>query len=287
MTTPGEPLGAPSAAPGPSTPAGGADPAAVGTAVARTLRVVERELRVFRRLWRGSAFSAFIQPVLYLGAMGLGLDRLVDADASRLGGLDYAGFVAPGILVATAVQSASAESLWPVMAGHKWVGFHRAVVTTPITPAELHRGLVIWTTLRVTASAVVFVAAALALGAMPPAAAAPAVVAAALAAAAFAAPLAAFAATQDNDVPFGVLMRLVILPLFLFSGTFFPVEQLPGALERAAVLSPLWHATELARGPATGSLTPADAVVHAGVLAAVASVGLAWGARTFRGRLTP
>ena len=85
-----------------------------------TLRVVERELQVFRRLWRGSVFSSFVSPVLFLAAMGVGLGGLVDQRGS-VEGLDYLAFVTPGLMASTALLQASGESLWPVLVWMKWM----------------------------------------------------------------------------------------------------------------------------------------------------------------------
>jgi lipooligosaccharide transport system permease protein len=75
------------------------------------------------------------------------------------------------------------------------------------------------------------------------------------------------------------------MPMFLFSGTFFPVDQLPGWLQPIAWLTPLWHAVELCRGATTGSISLGAALGHLAVLAAVTAWGCCWGVRTFRSRL--
>ena len=95
------------------------------------LRVVEREARVFARLWRGSVFSSFVTPVLYLGAMGVGLGGIVDARNRSVDGLSYLAFVTPGLMAAGAVTSASGESLWPILAGFKWMRHYEAMSAAP------------------------------------------------------------------------------------------------------------------------------------------------------------
>jgi lipooligosaccharide transport system permease protein len=108
-----------------------------------------------------------------------------------------------------------------------------------------------------------------------------------LCAVAFAAPISAFTATQETDVAFPLIIRLGVMPLFLFSGTFFPVRQLPDALEPLALASPLWHAVELCRSATTGVFEPSSAGLHVAVLAAFTAAGCLWGTRTFPRRLTP
>ncbi len=252
----------------------------------RILRVVERELLVYRRLWRGLAFSTFLQPVLFLAAMGLGLGGLVDAHTGRVSGLDYLVFVAPGLLVASGMQLAAGESMWPVLAGVKWIRFYHGVAATPIEPGEVYVGFLLWTALRTTFAAVVFLVVAVLLGAIPSAWCVLAIPSSALCAAAFSAPLAAFSITQESDLAFPVIMRLGVLPLFLFSGTFFPISQLPSGLRPFAAISPLWHGVELARAATTGRFSALAVLVHVAVLVACIAAGTALGVRSFTKRLT-
>jgi lipooligosaccharide transport system permease protein len=249
------------------------------------LRVVEREARVFRRLWRSSVFSSFLNPLLFLAAMGLGLGDLVDARNQGVEGLSYLVFVTPGLMAASAMQSAAGESLWPVMAGTKWVRFYHGIVATPIEAADVHSGVVLWIALRSALYSTVFLITAALMGGVPSAWGILAIPSAVLCAAAFAAPLAAFAAGRDSDVPFAMIMRLGVVPLFLFSGTFFPVSDLPAWLERLAVLSPLWHGVELCRAATTGSIEWAPELGHAAALVACITAGVVWGRRSFTRKL--
>ena len=249
------------------------------------LRVVEREARIFRRLWRGSVYSSFITPVLFLAAMGVGLGGLIDERNAAVGGLDYLTFVAPGLLAASAMQTAAAESLWPVMAGTKWVRTFHAMVATPVGASDVYGGFIVWTSVRVAMSASAFLVVAALLGGVPSLWGVLAVPAAVLCAAAFAAPLAAFAATQDTDVTFPLILRLAIVPLFLFSGTFFPVSELPAGLRAASAVSPLWHGVELCRAATTGSVQWDAAIAHVAVLTGCVAAGWWWGTRTFTRKL--
>jgi lipooligosaccharide transport system permease protein len=227
----------------------------------------------------------FVQPGLYLAAMGLGLGTLVDAHSGTVSGLSYLDFVTPGLLVASSVQLAAGESMWPVLAGVKWIRFYDGVVATPIEPRQVYWGFVVWTATRTMLSAAAFLLVAVILGGVPSAWGVLAIPAAALCAASFAAPLAAFSITQETDISFPLLMRLGILPLFLFSGTFFPVSDLPSALQKLAVLSPLWHGVELARAATTGNFDFWPDVAHISFLVACVLAGAAWGTRSFRKRL--
>ena len=250
------------------------------------IQLLDREWLVFRRLWHAFTFSAFGMPILFLVAMGIGLGGIVDDRPGSVEGLDYLQFVAPGLMVAAAMQNAAGESLWPVLGGIKWDGRYIAMVASPLTARDVYEGLVAWVGLKVLASSSAFLLVAALLGGVPSWWGVLAVPAAALCALSFCTPLAAFAATQDSDASFAMIMRLGVMPLFLFSGTFFPVSNLPGWLERVSWLSPLWHGAELARHATTGALQAVD-LLHVLVLVAVLLAGHAWGTRTFIRRLTP
>jgi lipooligosaccharide transport system permease protein len=249
------------------------------------LRVVEREARVYRKLWRSSVFSVFVIPIVFLVAMGHGVGGLVDEHRGSVDGISYLHFVTPGLLAGMMMQGAAPTALWTVMAGMKWVRFFHGVVATPVGAADMFGGYVLWNSIRATLGAAGFVIAAALLGGVPSAWGVLAIPAAGLCAMAFSAPLSAFAATQSTDISFGVVMRIVITPLFLFSGTFFPIDQLPGWLQVAARFSPLWHGIELCRAATTGHGDVASVVVHVAVLVAVVVAGWMWGTRSFSRKL--
>ena len=249
------------------------------------LRVVEREARVFRRVWRGSVIWNFITPILFLSAMGVGLGGLVDSHQGSVSGLTYIEFVTPGLLAATAMQAASGESLWPVMLGTKWQRTFHAVVATPVRAAELQRGFLAWIAVRATVAMSAFLVVASLLGGVPSPWGLLAVPAAVLGALAFAAPLSAYAASRESEQSFPVIMRIGVVPLFLFSGTFFPISQLPAWARPIAVLSPLYHAVELCRAATTGHASW-SIIGHLAVLVAFVAAGAALGARTFTRKLT-
>jgi lipooligosaccharide transport system permease protein len=255
-------------------------------ATAPPLRVLERELVVFGRLWRSVAIAGVLGPLLYLGALGVGLGGLVDERTGLVDGLRYLEFVTPGLVAATAMQSAAGAALWDVMGGTTWQRSFHAMVATPISPADVFAGFVTWICVRTGLAAAAFLAVAAALGGVPSAWGVLALPAAVMTAAGFAAPLAAFAATQTRDVAFPLVQRLVVMPLFLFSGTFYPVDQLPGWLQPVAVASPLWHGVELCRAATTGRGSPALAGSVLVLLACVAA-GAWWGRRTFTAALAP
>src|SRR5436853_586964 len=130
------------------------------------MRVVEREVLIYRRLWRGVLFSQVVQPVLYLVAMGIGLGGLIAAAGNTVGDLTYLQFVAPGLMAATAVQSATGESLWPVMAGTKWMRFYHGMVASPMRATDVYVGNLIAIAIRFAMSSTAFLIVAAILGAI-------------------------------------------------------------------------------------------------------------------------
>lgn len=258
---------------------------AAATFAVPALRVAEREARVWARFWHTAMLTGVLMPLLFLGAMGMGLGGLVDDNQGTVEGVEYLVFVTPGILAATALQAASGNSLWPVMAGIKWARTFHAAAATPVSPGQVYGGYICWIAARVTLNATLFVVVAALLGAVPSPWAVLAVPAAVLGALAFAAPLTAYSAGQDSDLSFPIILRVAVMPMFLFSGTFFPIDQLPGWLQPLAWITPLWHAVELCRAATTGSLQLAGALGHAAFLATVVAAGCWWGVRTFRSRL--
>jgi lipooligosaccharide transport system permease protein len=250
------------------------------------LRVVEREARIYRRLWKSSVFTYFVGPAMYLAAMGLGLGGLIEANGGFTGDVSYLQFVAPGLLAATVMQTAAADALWPIMGGLKWMRSFHAMAATPLNPGQIIGGQLTWCSIRVALSATIFLAVAAVLGAIASPLAVLAVPAAVLTGLAFSAPISAFSATQETDARFPLVMRFIILPLFLFSGTFFPLSDLPEWLQTLAWISPLWHGVELCRAATTGHVTSWAAMAgHVAVLLAYSAVGLWCGARAFRTRL--
>jgi lipooligosaccharide transport system permease protein len=254
-------------------------------AAGRALRVAEREARVWRRFWHTSVVTGTVVPLLFVLAIGGGLGELVDQNRGTVDGVSYLVFVTPGILAATALQAATGSSLWPVMGGIKWTRTFHAAAATPVSPAQVYLGYLGWLGARLTLNATLFVTVAAALGAVPSPWGVLAVPGAALGGLAFASLITAYSAAQDSDLSFTVVFRLVVMPMFLFSGTFFPLEQLPDWLEPLAKIPPLWHAVEVCRGATTGTLEALPTLGHLAVLAAYVLLGARLGTRIFAARL--
>ncbi|GAB7190637.1 ABC transporter permease [Kineococcus sp. NUM-3379] len=240
----------------------------------------------YRRNWLGSAISSFLAPALFLASMGLGLGALVDAGSGGAAmGVPYVAFVAPGVLAASAMQTGVMSSTFPVMMAVKWQRQYHAMTATPLTALDVVLGHLGYIAVRILMTAVVFLAVAAALGAVPSAWALLALPVAVLCGLAHATPVFAFSAGQETDVNFILLFRLVVTPLFLFSGTFFPVENLPVALEWLAYLTPLWHGVDLCRDLSLGAPDAASAALHVGYLLVWAVAGTVLARRAMARRL--
>lgn len=256
-----------------------------------TLLVMEGMWVWYRRNWRATAISSLLQPVLFLVAFGIGFGTLIDEGgraATVTGGHSYLAYLAPALIAVGAVQNAANESTYPVLSAFKWQKTYWGITATPITPRQIADGQLSWIAVRLAGSALAFLAVAAAFGAIGGPGALAALVFAVLCGMSFAAPVVAFAASVENDgTPFNALFRFVVIPMTLFSGTFFPISELPAVLRPLAWVSPLWHGTELARGAALGSLRLWPAVGHTGYLVALLTAGVLLARWRYRVRLVP
>lgn len=243
----------------------------------------------YRRTWRSSLTSNFVYPTLYLAAMGLGLGHLVNAHvgthASALGGLSYLSFLAPGVLASSAMQVGVQESTYPILGAIRWTYAYVAMVATPLRTIDVLRGQLAFITFRLVLTCGTFTLVATAFGAIHSIQAILAALSATLCGLAFSAPIVAYSARQEYDGAFPVLNRLIVIPLFLFSGTFFPVHQLPRALQVVALASPLYHGVALARAFAEGHGFVWASLAHASYLLALVIIGYQFAIRSFERRL--
>jgi lipooligosaccharide transport system permease protein len=267
-TRPGRADGAPSTGPHPA------------------LRVLEYFLILLRRTFRGTVFGSFVSPLLYLVAMGYGLGSLIDrGGSSAISGVPYVQFIAPGVLAATAMQSGVFDASWPVLGAIKWQRQYHAMLATPIGVGDVVAGNLAAIVLRSLLSAVVFLAVAALLGAIPSWWGLLSLLAVVLVTLAYAAPMFAISAHAETDTTFNLVFRLGVVPMFLFSGTFFPVEQLPSWMHPVAYVVPLWHGASLARDATLGTTQLWPDVAHVAYLLLWIAVGGWLAVRTLRRRM--
>ena len=238
----------------------------------------------YRRTWRGSVITTVVTPVLYLTAMGVGLGSLVHR-SSAIGGVTYLQFIGPGLLAATAMQIAVGESTFPVFASFKWLRIYHAMAATPLMPLDILIGHVMWIATRIAMASGVYLGVVTLFGGARSPLALVAFPACVLIGLAFACPVVAFAASREHDNGFAALNRFGIVPMFLFSGTFFPVSQLPVVFRWVAYATPLWHGVELTRALSLGRVGVLTALGHVAYLLAWAVVGFVVALRIYRRKL--
>lgn len=253
-----------------------------GTAPSNTLdgalRLLDYWTTAYRRTWKGSAVSSFVVPLLYVLAMGVLLGGFVEADPATLeGATSYLAFVVPGMVAAQSMTTVFGEVTYPVMGMVKWHKTYYAMTAGPLAVPHVvlaHLGFVAF---RVAVTAAVFLVVVTPFGvheswwgvllAFP---------AQVLIGLAFAAPIYAFSAGLKDESAFALVFRLGMIPLFLFSGAFFPVATLDQPLESLAVLTPLWHGVDLTRMLTLGTLEAGPALVHVAYLGGLVVLGWWW-----------
>jgi lipooligosaccharide transport system permease protein len=246
--------------------------------------VAEHRFRNMRAYTQTILATSIGNPLLYLYALGVGLATLVDPGLGT-GEVSYLTFVAPALLASAAVTVATEEFTYPVMLGFKWNPVFFGMNAAPITPRQIIDGIVISVTVRMLVTTVIFYAFMLLFGAVPGTWGAVTILTATLTGLGAGALIMAYATTIVEDKgQFAMLLRFIVLPMTLFSGTFFPLEALPVYLHWIGWISPLWHGAELSRVFAYGMAEPIWLTIsHVGYLAVL----FVWGwalARRFTAR---
>ena len=254
------------------------------TSLALSLRPLEFFLVQYKRGWRGSAVSSVVTPGVYLLALGVGLGVFVDRSTSLPDGISYLDFVAPGLMAATALQIASFEASWPVLAAIKWHRQYHAMLATPLRIRDVILGHQAYFVFRLLLTGTVYFVVITAFGAVESPLGVLAIPVTVLVGLSVSVPLAAWAAHTETEASFVAIFRFLILPMFLFSGTFFPISTLPRPLEIVAWFTPLWHGVTLCRDLTLGDVVPLD-LLHVAYLLAFAVVGYLAARVTYARRL--
>ncbi len=229
---------------------------------------------VYKRTWKGSVVTSFVMPLLYVVAMGVLLGGFISTDANLEGAPTYLAFVAPGLVAAQAMQTATGEMTWPVMGGLKWHRTYFAMVGTPLAVADIVAAQLVFVMFRVATTSAVFLLVMAPFGVFESVLgvllAWPVLVLLGLS---FSGVFFAYSATIKNESSFAIIYRLLVIPMFLFSGAFFPISNLSAPLEWIARLTPLWHGVDLTRMLVLGDVRPGPALVHLAYLAVLSLVG--------------
>jgi lipooligosaccharide transport system permease protein len=243
----------------------------------RSWHLVERNIYLYRRTWI-VLLSGFFEPLFYLGSIGFGLGALVGT-VSGPGGqpIPYQLFVAPALLGSAAMNGAIAEGTFNFFFKLRYNKTFDAILATPLSAGDIAVGELVWALIRGGIYAIAFLCVLVLLGLAVTPLVILTVPAALLIGFAFGG--VAMAATsfmrtwQDFD-----LIQLVILPLFLFSGTFYPLDTYPEAVRAIVQLTPLYQGVDLLRALAVGHLD-GSLLVHVIYLATMGILGLAVVAR--------
>jgi lipooligosaccharide transport system permease protein len=222
-------------------------------------RILQRNMTLYRRSWKQNIFPYLFEPLLYLLSLGFGLGLYI---GEQIGGVDYVLFIAPGLAAAAAMNAAVFETTYTVFIKLRFGRLYDAVITTPLEPEDCALGELLWAVMRSLIYGSAFMLVMLVLGYVrsPWVLAAPAGVA--LTGLAFALIGLIYTALIPQIEQFSYFFTLFITPLFLFSGVFFPFENLPTAARWVGWLAPLHHGVEVLRALIlTG--TPAAAAGHA------------------------
>jgi len=241
----------------------------------------------YRRTWKGSVISSFVTPLLYVLGMGVLLGGFIDGDPAKLeGATSYLAFVAPGLLAAQAMTTVFGEVTYPVIGMIKWHRSYFGMIATPLRIPDVilsHLGFVLF---RVATTCAVFTAVMVPFGVFE---SVPGVIAAffvqLLIGAAFATPIYAFSAGLKDESAFSLVFRLGMIPMFLFSGAFFPVSNLDPVLQTLAQLTPLWHGVDLTRMLVLGQVDWSMAGIHVVYLLVLVFAGWFWAVRRLTRRM--
>lgn len=248
-------------------------------------KIVRRNSLVHWRAWRSSFLLSVLSPVMFLSAMGLGLGSLVEEEQA-FGGVDYLAFFATGMLAASCMQAGAFSGTYPVMNKIVWQKNYDAVLASPLNVRDIFLGEVSWSAVMLTQLAAPFFVIMAFAGIFASPLAILAIPVAVLVGTSCAAVIMAYTATLHTDEAYTWLFRFVVTPLFLLSGTFFPIDQLPAWGRVVAHLTPLFHGVELVRQLTIYDLDP-SAIWHLGYLVALLVVGVVVGIRNFERRLLP
>lgn len=249
----------------------------------RAQRIWEKNYIAYRRLWK-VVVSGFFEPVFYLFAVGIGVGALV-GDVTLAGGqaVPYAAFVAPAMMAASAMNGSVIETTFNIFFKLKFGKVYEGVLTTPMQPMDIAIGEIGWALLRGLLYSTAFVGVMWAMGMTESWLSLLAVPAATLVGFAFGAVGLAAATWMKSWQDFD-LVTLVTMPLFLFSGTFFPIDVYPPFLQPIVQVSPLYHGTELLRGFTLG-IVDWSMLGHAAFLVVMGLVGASIAARRLDGML--
>ncbi|MGZ5403957.1 MAG: ABC transporter permease [Nocardioides sp.] len=233
---------------------------------------------VYRRTWKASVVSSFVSPIFYVLAMGVLLGGFIEGDPDQLeGATSYLAFIVPGLVAAHAMQTAVGETTYPVMGMIKWQKIYDSMVATPLQVRDIVAAHLLFVLFRLVTTCAVFMLVLAPFGVFEtwwgPVLAFFSQI---LVGMVFGSLVYGWTARLKSEAGFGVLFRIGVFPLFLFSGAFFPIANLGEAGAWAARLTPLWHGVNLSRMFCVDEVDWSLALVNVSVLVALLVVGWFW-----------
>lgn len=252
------------------------------------LRQTDYWWAVFKRTWRGGFVSSFVAPLFYVVGMGVLLGGFVPGDPARLeGASSYLTFVVPGLAAAHALQLAVGETTYPVMGAIKWHRSYHAQLATPLAVRDLVNAHLGFVAVRIAAASAVFLLVLAPFGVFAtwwgPVLVWPVLL---LVGMSFATVVFGISARMVSEEGFGLIFRIGVVPLILFSGSFFPIDNLGPALAWVARFTPMWHGVDLTRMLCLDTVDPVLAGLHLVVLVVVTGLGWLWAIRGLEGRMS-
>src|ERR1700684_1491528 len=232
-------------------------------------------LKLYSRTWRGTIVISVVNPLLFLLGVGVGIGHLVnEGHPAALGGVSYSDFFAPGLLAAAMMQTAFIEGGGRVAQAASPTGSYRAAATTPMEPEEILTGHMLFIGFRLVTSSAAFIVVMELFGVVSGWWALAVWPAALLTGLAFAAPIAAWAATLRSFRQVNAFFRFVLMPMYMFSGTFLALSELPHGIRLIASALPLAQGVALCRSLSLGTASLPAAAGHIAYLLVVVFCGL-------------
>lgn len=252
--------------------------------------VAENRIRNMIKWWASIVAFGIGNPSLYLLSIGIGVGSLVDSSLgpNAIDGVSYLTFLAPALLATAGIQGAMDEVTWPTLEGFVWDRTFFSMNSTSITGKQIVDGILLAAMARCILQVFMYELCLLAFGAISWQSVPILLLVSATAGFGFSAIMLGLSASiKDDDGMFALIGRFVITPMFMFSGTFYPITSMPIYLQWIGWISPQWHATNLGRAMSYGM--PIESwllYVHWGLMLVMAIIGITWSHRVFESRLS-
>jgi lipooligosaccharide transport system permease protein len=221
--------------------------------IRRAAKLVRRNTIVYKHGWF-IIFTGFFEPIFYLGAVGFGVGRAIGSVPFGGSEIPYAAFLAPGMLAASTLNGAITDGFFNPFFKLNFAKTYDGIIATPMNVPDVAVGEVLWALMRGSIYAVGFLGVMLVMGLIDSAWAVLALPAAILSAGALSAGAMILTPIAKQISAFDKVQNLIVFPMFLFSGTFFPVSQYPGFIRPIVMATPLYHSATLLRSLTTGSV---------------------------------